>query len=129
MDALDKPRPLVLVVDDEEDIRDVLTFRLQRSGYDVIQAKNGQEGILMAGEKQPAIILMDVRMPRMSGLDATRAIRQNPDTAGIPVIILTASVREDAIEEGFAAGATDYIKKPFSPPELVLRIASVLANA
>lgn len=118
----------ILVVDDEEDIRDLVTFRLTRAGYSVIHARNGEEGVQVAGEKCPDLILMDVRMPRMNGLEATKAIRQNPVTASIPVIILTASVREDAVESGFLAGATDYIKKPFSPPELLVRIQAILGR-
>lgn len=118
----------ILVVDDEEDIRDLVTFRLTRAGYKVIHARNGEEGVKVAGEKRPDLILMDVRMPRMSGLEATKAIRQNPDTERIPVIILTASVREDAVESGFLVGADDYIKKPFSPPELLVRIQAILGR-
>jgi CheY-like chemotaxis protein len=118
----------ILVVDDEEDIRDLVTFRLTRAGYLVIHARNGEEGVQVAGEKRPDLILMDVRMPRMNGLEATKAIRQNPDTKDIPVIILTASVREDAVESGFLVGADDYIKKPFSPPELLVRIQAILGR-
>jgi DNA-binding response OmpR family regulator len=117
----------VLVVDDEEDIRDLVYWRLSRSGYKVIQAKNGQEGVDAAFEKRPDLILMDVRMPRMSGLDAVKAIRACPETSHIPIVILTASVREDAVEQGYEAGADDYIKKPFQPAELLRRIELILA--
>ena len=119
----------ILVVDDTPSNIAVLT-EILRGDYRVLAALNGEQALKVArGDPPPELILLDVMMPGMSGLDAARVLRQSPDTAGIPVIMLTARAQETDIEQGFAAGADDYVTKPFSPRELASRVAAVLARS
>jgi DNA-binding response OmpR family regulator len=120
--------PLVLVADDDPDILDLVRFRLERSGFEVATADNGTDAVRLAGELAPALAVVDVMMPGLTGFDVTRRLRQDPDTAGIPVILLTARAQEADVQEGFAAGADDYLRKPFSPRELSARVQAVLGR-
>jgi DNA-binding response OmpR family regulator len=117
---------VALVADDEEDILELVAFRMRKAGYRVITATNGIEAYKLAVRNLPDIILLDIRMPGMTGLEVTRALRVCESTKNIPVILLTASVRDDAVAGGFEAGADDYIKKPFSPSEVVARAQALL---
>ena len=119
----------IVVADDDEDIRELVVFKLRQSGHDVVAVGDGAAAVAAVQEERPALVLLDVMMPGMSGLDAARVLRQSPDTAGIPVIMLTARAQETDIEQGFAAGADDYVTKPFSPRELASRVAAVLARS
>jgi DNA-binding response OmpR family regulator len=122
------PAPLVLVADDDPDILDLVRYRLERSGYDVATARDGTEAVRLAGELSPALAVLDVMMPSLDGFEVTRRLREDPATRQIPVILLTARAQEADVQEGFEAGADDYIRKPFSPRELSARVQAVLGR-
>jgi DNA-binding response OmpR family regulator len=117
---------LVLVADDEEDIRALVAFRLQRAGYDVITAADGEEALALATTQLPDLIVLDMMMPKATGLEVTRSLRGQDSTKDIPVILLTARAQEADVASGFEAGADDYVKKPFSPKDLQSRIQTLL---
>jgi DNA-binding response OmpR family regulator len=121
-------QPLVLVADDDEDIRSLVSFRLTRAGYDVVEASDGEEALRLATERSPDLAVLDVMMPKLTGLEVTRLLRDNDLTKDVPVILLTARVQEEDVAQGFEAGADDYIKKPFSPQELRARVQAVLGR-
>jgi DNA-binding response OmpR family regulator len=122
----DRGTPLVLVADDEEDIRALVAFRLQRAGYDVITAADGAEALTLATTRLPDLIVLDMMMPKATGLEVTRSLRDQDSTRDIPVILLTARAQEADVASGFEAGADDYVKKPFSPMDLQLRVQALL---
>lgn len=111
---------IVLVADDDPDIRQLVRLRLERSGYTVISAGDGAEALDLAAANVPDIAILDVAMPNLSGLEVTRVLRERYAT--MPVILLTARARESDVREGAAAGADAYITKPFSPQELESRV-------
>jgi DNA-binding response OmpR family regulator len=123
----DDPRT-VLVADDDEDILQLVSFRLERAGYKVVTAADGQQALAAAREHQPDLAVLDVMMPGLNGYEVTRQLRADPATAGIPVILLTARVQEADVSRGFEAGADDYLRKPFSPQELRSRVQAILAR-
>jgi DNA-binding response OmpR family regulator len=120
---------LVLVADDDPVTRELIVYKLEAEGYDLVVAEDGTEALAMARERTPDIAVLDVHMPGMSGFDVCRMLRADEELARIPVIMLTASVQEADIATGFDSGADDYVPKPFSPRELVSRIQAVLARA
>jgi CheY-like chemotaxis protein len=120
---------LILLADDDEDIMELVSFRLERSGYRVARAHDGAEAVRLVRELHPALAVLDVSMPVMTGLDATVALRADPSTEAIPIILLTARGAPADITAGLAAGATAYVTKPFSPQDLSTRIDSVLGHA
>jgi len=115
----------ILIADDERDIIDFLKYNLEKEGYDVLTAKNGVEAVNLA-KKNPHLILLDVMMPEMDGLEAVRALKKNSATAKIPVIFLTARGSEVDEVVGLEMGADDYIIKPISIPKLMARIKLTL---
>ena len=119
----------VLVVDDDPDIRELIAFKLRALGFTIDIAPDGEAGLAAALAAPPDLILLDVMMPKMSGLDVTRELRANSDTAGTPIILLTAKAQEADVARGFSLGATDYVIKPFSPRDLVNRVQAVLERA
>lgn len=119
----------VLVADDDPDVRDVVVFKLQQSGHEVLVAEDGGVALELARSGSPDLAVLDVMMPRVNGLDVCRELRSDPATAGIPIILLTARAQEGDIENGFAWGADDYLTKPFSPRELDSRVRAVLARS
>ena len=121
-------RPLVLVADDDADIRALIEFRLERADYDVVCAADGVEALELALARRPALAVLDVMMPKLTGYDVTRRIRASQAIGRMPVILLTARVLEDDVTRGFEAGADDYLKKPFSPQELGARVQAVLGR-
>jgi two-component system response regulator MtrA len=121
--------PVLLIADDDEDILMLVQLRLSRSGYEVVVARDGEEALQLAREKQPDLVVLDWMMPKASGLEVLRAMRADESVASIPVVLLTARVSESDIQEGIDAGADDYIAKPFSPQELASRIQTILARA
>ncbi len=118
----------VLVVDDDPVIADLVAFRLTRLGLDVSVETDGQAGLAAARQLHPDLVVLDWMMPRMNGLEMCAALRADPDEslARTPVLLLTAKAQEPDLERGFAAGATDYIVKPFSPRELATRVTAAL---
>jgi len=120
---------VVLVADDDADIRDLVAFKLEQAGFEVIAVEDGQTALDQARSRQPTLAVLDVSMPGLSGIDVCRMLRSEPATAGMLIIMLTARVQEQDVEGGFSAGADDYVTKPFSPRELVSRIQSLLSRA
>ena len=117
---------MILVADDDADVRELVVFRLERAGYRVITAGDGHEAVELALERPPDVCVIDVMMPKLDGYEVTERLRASPALAEVPIVLLTASVQEAAVNRGFEAGATDYIKKPFSPHELLERVAGAL---
>lgn len=124
----DRGAPLVLVADDEEDIRALVAFRLERAGYDVITAADGEEALTLATTRLPDLVVLDMMMPKANGLEVTRSLRAHDTTKDIPVILLTARAQEADVASGFEAGVDDYVKKPFSPKDLQLRVQALLEH-
>ncbi|WP_433610041.1 response regulator transcription factor [Dactylosporangium sp. CA-139114] len=118
----------ILVADDDMDIRDLVAFKLEQAGYEVVAVDNGPAALTAATENPPDLVVLDVMMPGMSGIDVCRQLRQEQGTKALPIILLTARAQEGDVEVGFGAGADDYIVKPFSPRELVSRVEAVLAR-
>ena len=122
-------KPLILVVEDEVDLVTLLSYNLEREGFRVITANDGEEALLLADERTPHLVLLDWMLPLMSGLEVCRQLRRNAKTRDIPVIMLTARGEEADKVRGLNSGADDYLAKPFSPTELVARIRAVLRRA
>jgi CheY-like chemotaxis protein len=123
----DRTKPLVLVADDDPDILTLVTLRLQKSGYGVVTATDGVEALAALGKHGPDLAIVDVRMPNMDGLELIRRIRSDEATAKLPVIALSANVRDVNLSQGFEAGADEYVKKPFSPSQLIELVEQKLA--
>lgn len=119
---------LILVVEDEPDIRELISLTLQFGGFKVVQAANGEEAIQKAFEVNPALILMDVRMPKMDGFEACQELKRHPQTRDIPVVFLSAKGQDADIKTGYAVGAVAYFLKPFSPEHLPLQLNDILAK-
>lgn len=118
----------ILIAEDEKDIRDLVVFSLTYGGFEAIAASNGSDAIAMAEAELPDLILMDVRMPQMSGYEACQKLKQNPATRDIPVVFLSAKGQESEIKQGLNSGAEEYILKPFAPDELVKRVKEILSR-
>jgi two-component system phosphate regulon response regulator PhoB len=125
----------VLVIEDDPDIRNLVIWKLSRAGYATLAEGDGEAGLVAAGggagpdpSQPPDLVLVDWTMPKLSGIDLCRALRSNPRTAHIPVILLTAKAQDAELEQGLAAGADDYIVKPFSPNEMLKRVEALLAR-
>jgi two-component system phosphate regulon response regulator PhoB len=118
-------RERVLVVDDEPDVRMLLRTNLRAAGFDVLEAANGAEGLALAKHDLPAVIILDLMMPEMNGIEVCRALRKHPPTSRIPILMLTAKTAEEDKVAGFEVGADDYVTKPFSPREVILRVRAV----
>jgi DNA-binding response OmpR family regulator len=119
-------RPLLLVADDDEDILELLGFRLERAGYEVVRARHGGEALRLAFELRPALAILDVMMPGLDGYEITRRLRRDERTKLMPVILVTARAQTSDVSLGMAAGADDYIRKPFDARELKDRIERLL---
>jgi DNA-binding response OmpR family regulator len=118
----------ILIAEDERDIRDLITFTLGFAGFEVVAAANGEEAVNLARQEIPDLILMDVRMPRMTGYEACALMKADAKLKDIPVIFLSAKGQDSEIQTGLQAGAADYLLKPFAPDQLTERIQSVLAH-
>jgi len=118
----------VLVVDDDPDVCDLVTYKLEQSGFDVRRASDGDAALREVAKKVPDLVLLDVMMPGVSGLEVLERWRSDEATAGMAVIMLTAKAQENDVERGFELGADDYVIKPFSPRELVRRVTAVLSR-
>ena len=122
----DDPHASILLVEDEQDLQELLAYNLSREGYDVTTASTGEEALRHARARRPDLILLDLMLPGMDGLEVCRALRSRDTTADVPVIMLTAKGEERDIVRGLELGADDYVTKPFSPRVLLARIAAVL---
>jgi DNA-binding response OmpR family regulator len=118
----------ILIAEDERDIRDLIAFTLRFANYEVVVASNGEEAVSLAKQEVPDLILMDVRMPRLTGYEACMAIKSEPNLKDIPVIFLSAKGQESEIQAGLQAGAVEYLLKPFAPDQLTVRIQAILAQ-
>ena len=116
----------ILVGDDDPDIQALVVLRLERSGYRVLRAADGQQALDLALRERPDLAVLDITMPKLDGCEVTRSLRANAETAEMPIILLTARVQEGDVARGFESGATDYVKKPFSPQELGARVSAIL---
>ena len=105
----------IVIADDDADIRELVVFKLRHGGHDVVPVGDGAAAVEACTAQKPDLVILDVMMPGMSGLDAARALRKDSTMDGLPIIMLTARAQETDIEQGFEAGADDYIVKPFSP--------------
>ena len=119
-------REKLIVVDDEEDILELLKFNLEREGYEVFCAATGEDAISLALSKNPDLIVLDLMLPGIDGLEVTRMLKNEPKTHSIPIVMLTAKGEEADIVTGLELGADDYVTKPFSPRVLLARIRAVL---
>ena len=119
-------RHSVLVVEDEEDIMEVIRFNLEKEGYEVHQALSGEKALQVIENNLPSLVLLDLMLPGINGLDLCRIFKQNDRTKAIPVIMLTAKSEDADIVAGLEMGAEDYITKPFSPRVLVARVRTIL---
>lgn len=120
--------PLILIAEDEREIRELIVYSLQFAGFEVVAVPNGQEAVNKAVEMIPDLILMDVRMPKMNGIEACRALKQQEKTKNIPVVFLSARGQEADIKMGYEAGAEAYFLKPFTPEELPQRLIRILTK-
>lgn len=119
----------ILVAEDEPDIQDLIKFTLEFAGHEVRVASNGEEALKLARIDIPELVLMDVRMPKMTGYEACRAMKADPKLQNVPVVFLSAKGQEVEVQAGLDVGAADYILKPFSPDELTQRVTEILAAA
>lgn len=121
-----KSAPKILIVDDEPDAVELVEFNLRGAGFDVVTAADGAEAIRKARSNKPDLILLDVMLPELDGLEVCKLLRRDPATSAVPIIMLTAKAAEIDRVLGLELGADDYVTKPFSPRELVLRVKSLL---
>lgn len=116
----------ILIAEDEPDIRDLVAFTLRFAGHEVVAVANGAEAVQAAPQEMPDLILMDVRMPQMTGYEACEKIKADPRVKDIPVVFLSAKGQDSEIQAGLSAGATDYLLKPFGPMELTDKVKELL---
>ncbi len=119
----------ILTIEDETPIREMISFTLQRNGFQTVEAADGQEALIKLSEHRPDLILLDWMLPDTSGIDLVRRFKKDDNSNDIPIIMLTARAEEDDKVKGFDVGADDYITKPFSPRELSARIKAVLRRS
>jgi len=118
----------ILVAEDERDILDLITFTLQYASHEVIPAGNGEEALDKARQELPDLVLLDVRMPRLTGHEVCRFLKSDERTQNIPVVFLSAKGQEAEINAGFEAGAVEYLLKPFAPDQLIAKLQAILVD-
>ena len=118
----------IVVADDDQDILDLVVFKLTQAGYDAVPVRDGVAALAAIEAELPRLAILDVMMPGLSGMDVLRNVRANVATKDLDVILLTARARDADVDTGFASGASDYVIKPFSPRELMHRVNAVLAR-
>jgi two-component system, OmpR family, alkaline phosphatase synthesis response regulator PhoP len=116
----------ILIVDDEQDIRELVSHNLEQAGFQTACVANGEDAIAKTRELQPQLVVLDLMLPGINGLDVCRVLKGDPDTAGVPILMLTARGEEEDIIKGLETGADDYLVKPFSPRVLVARAKAIL---
>ena len=119
----------ILIVDDEADLASLVEFNLKQAGLDTAVALTGEQALALAARHKPDLVLLDLMLPDISGRDVCRKLRANPQTRDVPIVMLTARGEEADRVQGFEVGADDYVTKPFSPRELVLRVKAILRRA
>jgi two-component system, OmpR family, phosphate regulon response regulator PhoB len=119
-------QPYILVMEDEDALATLLQYNLEKEGYDVVVAADGEEGLVQIDERQPDLVLLDWMLPKVSGIEVCRRLRGRPETRNLPIIMLTARGEESDRVRGLDTGADDYLTKPFSMTELIARIRAVL---
>jgi DNA-binding response OmpR family regulator len=120
--------PTILVVEDDPVILDLLAVNFELEGYTVVRAVDGEDGLATARRFRPAAVVTDIMMPKRSGLDLLRDLRADADLAAVPVILVSAKALASDIREGLAAGADDYVTKPFEPDELLVRVEKLIGR-
>lgn len=123
------PRQTILIVEDDPDILELLEYNLRRDGFRTLAARTGEDGIRIAQAEQPDLILLDLMLPGVQGLEVCRTLRQRPRTRSTPIIVVTAKGEESDVVLGLERGADDYVTKPFAPKELIARIQAVLRRS
>jgi DNA-binding response OmpR family regulator len=118
--------PLILCADDDEDILSLVALRLRRAGYEVVQAHDGDEALELARSRRPAVAVLDVMMPRLTGHEVLAAIRADDELRELKVVLLSARVQEADVERGMEAGADAYLAKPFRSEELLAQVEALL---
>jgi DNA-binding response OmpR family regulator len=121
--------PTILIADDDDDIRDVIAFKLQVAGFRTLSADNGRSALNLAVERRPRMIILDVTMPQLDGLSVCYELHSCPETSQIPVLMISGNSRPDDIDLGFANGADDYLPKPFSQREMLRRVNWLLSSS
>jgi DNA-binding response OmpR family regulator len=119
-------RPLILCADDDEDILALVSMRLERAGFEVVRATDGEQAIAAARARKPALAVLDVMMPRRTGYEVLAELRADPSLSDLKVILLSARVQESDMSRGLDAGADAYLAKPFKAPELVEKVEALL---
>jgi two-component system, OmpR family, response regulator MtrA len=119
-------KSLVLIADDDADILLLVRAVLERSGHEVVAASDGAEALASVRARKPDLVVLDIAMPEVDGLEVLRRLRADPTTSELPVVLLSARAQEADVERGFAIGASAYLKKPFSPRELSEHVAELL---
>jgi two-component system, OmpR family, phosphate regulon response regulator PhoB len=118
----------ILLVEDDPDIRELVAYKLTRGGFQVVEAADGFAALRAARTRPPDAVILDMGLPRLSGIEVCRELRAAPATAAVPIIMLTGAVRLQELEQAYAAGASDYLVKPFSPRELQRRVEAALVG-
>ncbi len=126
---MDLQQKTVLIVEDNPDIMEILKYNLSKEGFETILAEDGKKACALAAEKIPSLVILDLMLPIVDGLQVCKFLKRNADTKNIPVIIVSAKDEESDIITGLDLGAEDYLTKPFSPKELIARIKAVLRRA
>lgn len=116
----------ILFIEDEPDQIMMVEMRLQQSGYEVISTMDGETGLKMARQEKPDLILLDIILPKLDGIEVCRQLRQSPETCDIPIIAITAAALKDLVQRCTQAGADDFIRKPYEPEELIARVSKLL---
>ena len=125
--ATARPVPLVVVADDDDDILAMVVYRLKRCGFEVVAVRDGEEAVETVTRLLPDLVVLDVAMPKLTGIDVTEVLRTQENTATTLIVLLTASASDRDIQRGLDAGADAYITKPFSPQDLASRVEALLA--
>jgi DNA-binding response OmpR family regulator len=118
----------ILVADDSTTVRRVVSARLTADGHDVVEAEDGEEALALARTEQPALVVLDKVMPKLDGFEVVRALRADPATRDLPIVMLTDRSGEDDVLDGLGLGVDEYMPKPFSPRELSMRVTRALAR-
>ena len=118
----------ILIAEDDRDIRELIAISLRYAGYEVVSAADGQQAVDLTIEEKPDLIMLDVRMPRLTGFQALEQIKDQPEFEDVPVVILSAKGQENEIQSGLDLGASQYILKPFAPDELIEKIGQIVES-